>query len=197
MITSVSITKFITPIFDTICIEEAKRIGGTIVSEEANYILKNIEYRDFVLVEKDNENNLTMVKSNVVAINIISADIKSGIQKRLNDLEKQKILITFGSLLGNKLLAGLGPNINLKIVPIGSVDTEFTSEFIGSGINQTIHKLYLKIHCNIDILTPHKVVSTTIKGQILFAENIIVGEVPDAYYNLEGLRYEDILEVIN
>jgi len=32
---------------------------------------------------------------------------------------------------------------------------------------------------------------------VLFAENIIIGEIPDTYYNLEGLGQDDVMEVMN
>lgn len=38
---------------------------------------------------------------------------------------------------------------------------------------------------------------TKILNQVLFAENIIIGEIPDSYYNLEGLGSGDVMEVIN
>ena len=39
--------------------------------------------------------------------------------------------------------------------------------------------------------------SSQILNQVLFAENIIVGEIPESYYNLEGLTREDMVDIIN
>lgn len=65
------------------------------------------------------------------------------------------------------------------------------------GINQTIHRLYLDVECEVSILTAYGDIDTMILNQVLFAENIIIGEIPDSYYNLEGLGSGDVMEVIN
>lgn len=197
IITISLISKYMGPIFDTICVEEAKKIGTNILNIESSEVLKNVDYNDLIMVEKDDNNSIRMVKSNIIMINLLASDITYNIQEELGKLGKKDISIAIGSLSGSRMLSGLGPNINLKIVPVGNVETEFKSEFVSSGINQTIHRLYLVVDCEIDILTPYKTINANIVNQILFAENIIVGDVPDAYYNLEGLAREDILEVVN
>ena len=35
-----------------------------------------------------------------------------------------------------------------------------------------------------------------IKNEFLIAENIIVGNIPDAYYNIKGVTANDALEVV-
>jgi len=65
------------------------------------------------------------------------------------------------------------------------------------GINQTIHRLYLDVECDVNILNAYGTIDKKILNQVLFAENIIIGEIPDSYYNLEGIGEEDVLEVMN
>ena len=65
------------------------------------------------------------------------------------------------------------------------------------GINQAIHRLYLDVECEVSILTAYGNIDTKILNQVLFAENIIIGEIPDSYYNLEGLGQDDVMEVMN
>ena len=65
------------------------------------------------------------------------------------------------------------------------------------GINQTIHRLYLDVVCDVSILNAYGTLETKILNQVLFAENIIIGEIPDTYYNLEGLGQNDVMEVMN
>ena len=79
---------------------------------------------------------------------------------------------------------------------MGNVQTDLKSEFISQGINQTLHRVYLQIDCEISILTPFDNLTKRITNQILIAENIIVGHIPDTYYNLEGLKQDDAMEVM-
>ena len=57
-----------------------------------------------------------------------------------------------------------------------------------AGINQTHHKIYLDIDSRVGILTPFATFGKDIKSEVLLTEAIIVGEVPDSYYNLDGVQ---------
>lgn len=71
------------------------------------------------------------------------------------------------------------------------------SEFYAQGINQTVHRIYLEVRANVSILTPFRDMNKEIVNQVLLMENVIVGHIPDTYYNLEGLKDRDTaLEVI-
>lgn len=71
------------------------------------------------------------------------------------------------------------------------------SEFESRGINQTIHRIYLDVKCKVSILTPFQDIEKEITNQVLLIENVIVGRIPETYYNLEGLNEKsDALEII-
>lgn len=94
----------------------------------------------------------------------------------------------YGSFTGFKLLSGRGPNVKIQIASIGDVETDLKSEFKSQGINQTLHRIYLEVKCKVNILTPFQDLDKEITNQILLAENIIVGHIPETYYNLEGME---------
>lgn len=94
-------------------------------------------------------------------------------------------------------MAGRGPGVKITISTIGDVETDLRSEFTSQGINQTLHKVYLQVKCNVDILTPFDNISQEIANQVLLMENVIVGNIPNTYYNLEGINEKnDALEII-
>jgi len=76
---------------------------------------------------------------------------------------------------------------------IGNLDTDLRSEFSSAGINQTLHKIYLQIECQVSILTPFHTVEETIKNQVLLEEIVIVGTTPNTYYNFEGITGGNII----
>ena len=79
----------------------------------------------------------------------------------------------------------------------GNINTDLRSEFISQGINQTVHRIYLQIECEVNILTPINTLQESISNQVLLAENVIVGQIPSSYYNLEGFdTVQDTLETI-
>lgn len=105
--------------------------------------------------------------------------------------------LLFGSFTGFKMLAGRGPGVKITISSIGDVETDLRSEFTSQGINQTLHRVYLQVKCQVNILTPFDNISREITNQVLLMENVIVGNIPNTYYNLEGMNgNSDVLEVI-
>ena len=105
--------------------------------------------------------------------------------------------LLFGSFTGFKMLAGRGPGVKITISSIGDVETDLRSEFSSQGINQTLHRVYLQVKCNVNILTPFDNISREITNQVLLMVYVIVGNIPNTYYNLEGMNgNSDALEVI-
>lgn len=51
-----------------------------------------------------------------------------------------------------------------------------------------MHRVYLQVSCEIAILTPFETISQKVENQVLLMENVIIGNVPDTYYNLEGMQ---------
>lgn len=124
------VINFITPPFEKMCIEETKKIGTMILNDVSTQVLKNVDYNDLIIVSKDTNDKITMVKSNVILINILASDIAYKIQEKLNELEKEDLTIPMGVLTGLKIFSANGPNLHLKVMPIGSVATNFRSELV-------------------------------------------------------------------
>lgn len=186
--------KSVNPIFEDLCRDKAMEISTNILNEELANVLKEYSYKDAVTVIKTDENNI--LKTDVEVINSISSDLGSKITNRLRQVENEKIKIPAGAILGNKYLSGFGPGINIFIMPSGTVATEIKTEFKAQGINQTVYRIYLEIVCNEKILTSYKTIDTQIVNQVLLVETVIVGNVPEAYYNLEGIGEDNSIDII-
>lgn len=175
----------ILPVFDKLCEEKAMSIATIISNNKATEVMSEHTYDELFTIEKDNNGNITMIKSNVIPINEIISDVAVRIQEELEKREDDIIQIPLGSVTGFKLLAGSGPNINIKIVPAGSVKTDLRSEFVAQGINQTLHRIYLQVDCQVTIVTPYDEISKEISNQVLLIENVIIGNIPSTYLNIE------------
>lgn len=99
-------------------------------------------------------------------------------------------------MIGSKLFSGTGPKVKFRISHVGNIETDLRSEFTAKGINQTLHRIYLQVKCQVTILTPFNVIDTDITNQVLLAEAVIVGNVPDSYYNLEGVSKENTIDIM-
>lgn len=186
----------ILPIFDTLCKDKAKSIATIIANEEATNVMKEHTYDEIFTLEKDKDGNITMIKSNIIAINEIISDVAVKIQNTINQRGRENIEIALGSFTGFKLLSGKGPGVPIKISSIGNVETDLRSEFSEKGINQTLHRVYLQVDCEVSILTPYNSITEKVSNQVLLIENVIVGKIPSTYYNLEGFNSNNALDII-
>ena len=187
----------IEPVIESQCKSMAKSIATKISNQEATNVMANYQYEDLLNITKDEKGNVKMVGTNVITINEIISDIPIHIQEEMEKSENNSFTIRLGSFLGSKLFSGIGPDIKIYMEIAGDLDTDLKSEFVSAGINQTLHKIYLEIKCNVVILTPFETMEEQIVNQVLLAEGVIVGEVPSSYYHLEGITAKDTLEVID
>ena len=96
-------------------------------------------------------------------------------------MSSERVSVPLGAALGLTLLAGSGPLIPVSIVPVGSIGTNFVTEFEACGINQTRHKVYLQLTASIRIVIPTGAKTTQVTANMLVAESIIVGAVPEGF----------------
>ena len=196
--TAIIIIRAITPVFNNLCEERAKSMVTIVSNEQATAVMKEYSYNNLFEIEKDNEGNVNMIKSNIFTINEITSEVAVKIQKEINENNNDNIEIPLGTFTGSKILSGRGPDINIKISIVGNVETDLKSEFIAKGVNQTLHRVYLQVNCNAVVLTPFQNIETKRENQVLLVENVIVGNIPESYYNFEGTdRQDTALETVN
>ncbi|MCI8362515.1 MAG: sporulation protein YunB [Clostridia bacterium] len=186
----------IRPIMDKQCQNIAKSVATKISNEQATIVMSRYSYDDLCNVSKDANGNISMISANVITINEIISDVAIKIQEELNKKENSNFKIKLGSLTGTRILSGRGTDINIKLQVIGNLDTDLRSEFEEAGINQTLHRMYLQVECNIIILTPFKTTEERIVNQVLLAEAVIIGTTPNTYYNLEGMDKSNLIDIV-
>lgn len=194
--TFMRIIEAIAPIMDKQCENIAKSIATKISNEQATIVMSRYSYDDLCNVNKDVNGNISMISSNVITVNEIISDVAIKIQEELDKKENSSFKMRLGSLTGTRILSGRGPNIDIRLQTIGNLDTDLRSEFEEAGINQTLHRMYLQVECNVIILTPFKTIEQKIVNQVLLAEAIIIGTTPNTYYNLEGMEKSNLIDVI-
>ena len=82
------------------------------------------------------------------------------------------------------MLSDLGPALTYNVLNLGVVDADFISDFVDAGINQTLHRLYMRIVVNMKIILPGYSLSFDNGSTVLICENIISGDVPLGELNI-------------
>ena len=158
--------------------------------------MKKYEYEDIMTMHRDADNNIQMISADIKTINKIISDVALEIQKEINKQEEDTVSLKLGMLTGTTLFASVGPTIPVKISTVGSVKTSYTSEFVESGVNQTLHRVYLNVKTTISIVTPYNTIEEPVETQIIIMENVLVGKVPQSYYNFKGMEQSNALDVV-
>lgn len=196
VIVFITSVRAVTPLFNRLCSDRAKSTATLITNEETTNAIKDYKYSDFIIIHKDEDGNVLMLESNMKNINNVTSDVAYRIQTKINNSGDDDVTISLGSFTGINLLSGRGVKVPFRISTIGNVETNIKSEFVTQGINQTIHRLYLDIECSISILTPFNTIDETITSKLILAENVIVGEIPEAYYNISGVSESDAMNLM-
>lgn len=143
---------------------------------------------------RENGSKVYMVQADPRQMNLLSAQCAEAAQQRIAALGEQGIAIPLGTITGISFLSGKGPAIHVSYTPAGSVQSQFSSEFTSSGINQTLYRVNIKLTASIQLVMPGIYELIRVSTEAAIAENIIAGEVPQVYTNVAS--EEDMLNLI-
>lgn len=148
-----------------------------------------IQYDRIVYFEKDLDGRITALKTNMSEINRLKTDILNIINDEILALDTSDIGIPLGSLFLPEFLSGKGPAIPVHILSIRNSDATFSSQFSHAGINQTLHQLTMEVSVDVAVLVLGQTSSFTVNSEVVVAETVIVGDVPNTFLQTGG-NYE-------
>ena len=137
------------------------------------------------------EDGISAIETNVTGISRLRADSILNIRGEISDIDRMTLDIPLGNLAGGMLLTGRGIPVRIKLVPIGDVSGEIYSEFSETGINQTLHRIYLRVRVSMNMIVASDTVRLELADDILVAETVIVGKVPDAYTAINRFEIDE------
>lgn len=146
----------------------------------------NIQYDRIVYFEKDLNGRITALKTNMSEVNRLKTSILNTINDEILALDTADIGIPIGSMFLPEVFAGKGPSIPVEIIAIRNSEATFTSGFSEAGINQTLQQLVMEIRVDVAVLVLGSTSSFTVSSQVVVAETIIVGDVPDTFLQTGG-----------
>ena len=146
----------------------------------------DIRYDRIVYFEKDLDGRITALKTNMSEVNRLKTDILNIINDEILALDTMDLGIPLGSLILPQFFSGKGPQIPVHILSIRNSDAVFSSNFSQAGINQTLHQLTMVVSIDVAMLVLAKTSSFTVTSEVVVAETIIVGEVPQTFLQTGG-----------
>ena len=168
----------IAPVMTTVVKESVKMQVSKAIDDMTDSELQTKNYEDFVITRYNDEGYLSVLQINSVNVDLFAREVTALIREEMSEFEKEGVRFPLGTITGLPFLSGIGPELELNLINLGIVDADFFSEFSSAGINQTIHKLYMRIVVNMTIVLPGYTTSFENSSQVIICESIISGKVP-------------------
>ncbi len=141
----------------------------------------------FVTFQKSDSGEIAAVSCNMAHINAFTSRLLEIILGAEGD-GSITVGIPIGNLTGATLLMGRGPKLPVKIMLLSSSGTEFSNSVVTAGINQTKHQINLTVRVDMDLLLPWGTEHDKVQTEVLIADTVIVGKVPDTYLNMQQTK---------
>ena len=149
---------------------------------------------DTLIHVRTTESRVYLLQADSARLNMLAADCANAAQVRISEMGEQGVSIPLGTISGIPLFAGKGPRVTMRFTPAGAVTSAFDSEFRSAGINQTLHRVNIRLTATVRVILPGQAHTLLVTAEAPVAESIIVGDVPDAYTNVAN--EEDLLNLI-
>lgn len=146
----------------------------------------DIQYDRIVYFEKNLDGGITALKTNMSEVNRLKTNTLNLINDEILALDQSDIGIPLGSIFLPEIFSGRGMTIPVQIIAIRNSDGYFESHFTQAGINQTLHRLNMCVLLDVSILVLGRSASFTVSSEVVVAETIIIGDVPDTFLQTGG-----------
>lgn len=181
-----------------VCQSNAHSIALKCTEDAISENIGDITYSSIINIEKTEEGKIVAITSNVSELNKLSNRLVITLEENLQKNQSSHINVPIGALLGSKSFGGYGIKVNVKTLPVGDAKIEYLSHFDDVGINQTRHRIIIKLTSQVKIIAPFTTILDEYTKEVVLAETILIGDIPNSYYNINGvdnLETKDIITV--
>lgn len=181
------------PAFCSLAENRARELAVFAIHEVVAEKFSQEEYQDVVQLERDAENKVGAVRSDMARFSRLKSELNLAIQKTISSLDKSTLSVPLGSLTGSELFCGLGPDISFQVKPYGTVLCDIATNFTEAGINQTMCDVAVSVKAELAVLMPTLQRKSVVETSVPVAQTIIVGDVPQSFTHVdrEGKEFED------
>lgn len=179
---------YVNPVILTTTYSKVKTLTSRAVNSSIAEILNNTDIYDSLIdITYDNNGKISSIQANAAQTNRLAKDISRLSLQKIDEIGETGISISLGSFTGMPILMGRGPEILIRTQPIGFLTCDYYYEFLSAGINQTVHRIYLYVTTDVNLILPIYNSSVQTVTEVMLCESIIIGEVPEVYLGNNGL----------
>ena len=171
---------------------EGRRLGSDAITRGVVRVFaeNKPEYGDVVSVAYAADGKAVSLRADAAKLNALRLAVGEAVADELAERPAASVKMSLGSLAG-ELFAGRGITVTVRLDSVGTVDVDFESEFLSAGINQTLHRITMKVVVTFTLLAATYRVDTQSTCAFNLAETVIVGGVPENYTDIGFVTEED------
>ena len=140
-----------------------------------------LRYDDLVRLERTADGSVAAAQIDLGEVNRMKSVILRELGDRLPDRVRQSVHVPLGNVLLPALLSGRGGSLPVRVVSLRSTNAELESELEQTGINQSLHRLALRVEVDLLLLTPAGLLSRQVTSTVPIAQTILLGDVPNLF----------------
>ena len=173
------------PVIEDVALTQARGYVIGVINKASLEVIENSDsIPEDVRIRSDG--SLAALSADTAAANRIKNELVLRAQKELENICTIQADIPLGSVVGLELINAAGMSVPVYISLSGTVTGDFEDKFESGGINQTVHKLSVRLISEITVLLPSGTASEEIETSVLIGETVIIGSTPDGM--LYGMR---------
>lgn len=151
-------------------------VGETIVAEFRSDRL--------MTVEKNEAGDVVLIQLNTVEINRLSTTAVAAVQEGIKSISGEDISIPIGQAFGIRVFSAVGPDVKVRVVPMGKAVANITDTFESAGINQVKHCVYLTTEVTLRLMLPLDSSPVVVRSSVPLTTMILPGKVPVTYLDI-------------
>lgn len=167
--------------------------AGAINEAVRKRVAEGTDFKELVYFKQDGEGKIKAVLFNYNEQTRIVAEATTRVSNILKELESVPLVIPIGQALDSNILAMIGPDVPVTMVPMGSVQVNLIPEIREAGINMVHINVHMDIQAKVRVVIPFTTNPTVVKTQIPITQGLFMGEVPDYYFKGEGSDHSPTL----
>ena len=138
-----------------------------------------LRYEDLVRLQRRADGSLAAAGFDLGRVNRMKSHILRELGERVPSRVSQTVRVPLGSVVLPALFSGRGAGLGARVVSLRSSNAELVSDFEAAGINQTLHRLELRVEVELLLLTPAGLINRQVCTEVPIAQTILLGQVPN------------------
>ncbi|MGO4272461.1 sporulation protein YunB [Paenibacillus sp. TAF58] len=152
----------------------------------ADHVAGNTSAEQLIDWKMDKNGKITGFMLNYNEHMRITADTIKTVQGELKDLQSISEHIPVGQAMNSAILSSFGPDIPIRLLPVGTVKVDLNTRSQNAGINMVMFEVYVRIIAEVSVIIPFDSDTEIVETEIPISYSLVVGDVPTYYYDNKG-----------